>query len=86
MDNLREQVQDLFRDVFEDDQIVLQDSTTAADIDGWDSLMHINLVIALERRFSIRMATAEIARLKADGQNLGALLQLLATKLGKKPG
>jgi len=86
MDNLREQVQDVFRDVFEDDQIVLQDSTTAADIDGWDSLMHINLVIALERRFSIRMATAEIARLKADGQNLGTLLQLLASKLGKKPG
>lgn len=86
MDNLREQVQDVFRDVFGDEQIVLQDNTTAADVDGWDSLMHINLVIALEKRFGIKMATAEIARLKADGQNVGTLLQLLASKLERKPG
>ena len=82
MDTLRRDLQDLFRTVFDDDAIVLQDEMTSADIDGWDSLMHINLMVAVERRFKVKFATAEIAALKADGQNVGSFLRLLASKMG----
>lgn len=70
------------RDVFADDQISLTESTTAGDVDGWDSLMHLNVVIALERRFRIRFSTAEISHLKEDGQNVGSILHLIAAKRG----
>ncbi len=84
MDNLANQMQDLFRDVFNDDELVVTDESTADDIDGWDSLMHINLVIAAERRFGVRFATAEIAGLKAEDQNVGTFRRLLAKKLDEK--
>ena len=84
MDELRTALQDLFRDVFGDDSIGLQDSMTAADVDGWDSLMHINLIIAVEKRFGIRFATAEISGLKDEGQNVGTFLALIATKVTAK--
>jgi len=53
---------------------------TAADVDGWDSLAHINLIIALEKRLGVRFATAEISRLKEDGQTVGSLLDLVEQK------
>jgi acyl carrier protein len=81
MEQLRTEMQEVFRDVFDDEGIVLRDETTAADIDGWDSLMHINLIIAVERRFGIKFATAEISSLKADDQNVGTFLRLVAGKL-----
>jgi len=80
MDTLREQVQQVFRTVFEDDQLVLTDNMTAHEVPGWDSLGHLNLVIALEKRFGIRFATAEISRLKEDDQNAGSLLALIKSK------
>ena len=82
MDDLRRQMQEVFRTVFDDDAIVLRDEMTSADIDGWDSLMHINLMVAVERRFRVKFATAEIAALKGDDQNVGTFLRLVATKIG----
>lgn len=49
MENLDEQLQDLFRTVFDEPSLTLNDSMTADDIDGWDSMMHINLIIAIEK-------------------------------------
>jgi acyl carrier protein len=83
METLRSELQDVFRQVFDDDEIVVADSTTAADIDGWDSMMHINLIIAIEKRFGVKFAAAEIAGMKADGQNVGTLVQLLGNKLSR---
>lgn len=82
MDELRSQMQEVFRNVFDDDAIVLRDAMTSADIDGWDSLMHINLMVAVERRFKVKFATAEIAALKGEGQNVGTFLRLVASKIG----
>lgn len=82
MQTLRNDVQQVFRDVFGEDQIVLTDDMTADDIPGWDSLGHLNLIIAIEKRFGIKFATAEISRLKDDGQNVGTLLALIARKRG----
>lgn len=80
MEAIREQVQDVFREVFEDPSLVLRDEMTADDVDGWDSLTHINLIIAIEKRFRVRFATAEISRLREDGANVGSLLHLVAQK------
>jgi acyl carrier protein len=81
MQEIREQVQDVFRDVFEDPALVLNDRMTAEDVDGWDSLAHINLIVAIEKRLGVRFATAEISRLKDDGANVGSLVELVARKL-----
>jgi acyl carrier protein len=80
MDELRDEVQKVFRAVFDDDQLVLVDNMTADDVPGWDSLGHLNLVIALEKHFGIRFATAEISSLKEEGQNTGSLLALIKSK------
>jgi acyl carrier protein len=75
-------LQRVFRQVFEDDQIALSDELSAKDFDNWDSLQHINLLIAIERHFGIKFATAEISRLKEPSQTVGSLLALIARKAG----
>jgi acyl carrier protein len=79
---LLQDVTEVIRDVFSDGEISLTETSTAGDVDGWDSLMHLNIVIALEKRFGIRFTTAEISHLKEEGQNVGTLLQLIAAKKG----
>ncbi len=81
MNSVRDDFEAIFRDVFDDPALALRDDMTAADVDGWDSLMHINLIIAVEKHFGVRFATAEIAGMKAQGQNVGTFLRLLTTKL-----
>jgi acyl carrier protein len=83
MDRLRTDVQDVFRLVFGDDAIALTDATTADDIDGWDSMMHINLIIALEKRLGVKFAAAEISGMKGNDQNVGSLIKLLEQKLAR---
>jgi acyl carrier protein len=83
MDPIRPELQDVFRQVFGDDEIVLEDSMTADDIDGWDSMMHINLIIAIEKRFGVKFAAAEISATKGDDQNVGTLTQLLEGKIAR---
>jgi acyl carrier protein len=73
-------MEEIFRNVFGDQQLVLRDDMTANDVEGWDSLAHINLMIAVEKRFGVRFATAEISRLKGDGQTVGRLLDLVEQK------
>ncbi len=80
MDAIREQLQEVFREVFKDPDLVLHDDMTADNVDGWDSLAHINLIIAVEKRLRVKFATAEISRLKADDANVGKMVELLARK------
>jgi acyl carrier protein len=82
METLRNEAQQVFHDVFGDDTIILTDAMTADDVPGWDSLGHLNLIIALEKRFAIKFATAEISQLKEEGQNVGTLLAVIARKRG----
>ena len=69
---------DIFRDLFADDTIVLTPDTTADDIDGWDSIKHISLIVAVEDRFGIRIGTGEIEQLT----NVGDLLAAIRRKTG----
>jgi acyl carrier protein len=75
------ELQDVFREVFDNDEIVLGETTSAADIDGWDSMMHINLIVAIEQRFGVRFAAAEISKTKDEGQNIGSMVKLVESKL-----
>lgn len=78
------EVNEVICDVFGDDDIKITETSTAGDVDGWDSLMHLNVVIALEKRFKVRFSTAEISFLKEEGSNLGTIVNLIDTK--KKAG
>ncbi len=80
MSDIHEEFQDVFRDVFDDPTLVVTNGMKADDVDGWDSLTHINLIIAIERQFGIRFATAEISRLKDDGSDVGSLIELVSRK------
>jgi len=68
----------VFQRVFGDETLSLARGTTARDVEGWDSLMHINLIVAIEREFKIRFTTREIATL----QNVGELTDLIVRKEG----
>jgi acyl carrier protein len=75
-------VTDVIRNVFGDDDISLTETSTAADVDGWDSLMHLNVVIALEKHFGIRFSVAEIAALKEDDATLGTIVAAIRAHKG----
>lgn len=75
MDTLSE-LQSLFREVFQQDDLVITRDTTAHDIEAWDSLIHVTLMMEVETRFGIRFTTAEIAYLKS----VGDLVDLIAKK------
>ena len=55
-----EQVNAIFRDVLENDKIIINENTTGDDIEEWDSLTHLQLVMAIERHFKIRFTSSEI--------------------------
>ncbi len=69
-------VQEVFRETFQDDHIVLARETTAADIEAWDSLMHVTVMVSLESSFSIRFSSSEVASFK----NVGGLLDLIEAR------
>jgi acyl carrier protein len=58
----------VFRDVFDDPSLVLRDDLTASHVEGWDSLSHINMIVAVERQFRIKFSLADISRLKDVGE------------------
>jgi acyl carrier protein len=74
-----EEITPVFREVFDDDGINLTTSTTADDVEEWDSLTHMNLVIALELKFKIKFALGELQTLK----NVGEMLDLINRKLSR---
>ncbi|MBE5822938.1 MAG: acyl carrier protein [Butyrivibrio sp.] len=68
---------EVFRDVFEDDDITVNDQTTADDIDDWDSLEHINLINAIEQEFGIKFNMGQIVSMK----NVGEMVTIIESKL-----
>jgi acyl carrier protein len=74
--DIRARLTAIFHDVFDDDEIVLTDEMTAADVEDWDSLSHINLVVVCEKEFGVRLAPAEVGKL----ENVGAMIRLLVER------
>lgn len=73
---IRDRLNVVFQEVFDDDSIEIFDEMTADDIDEWDSLMHITLVVAVEKEFDVRLNAAEIGKL----ENVGAMIALLENR------
>lgn len=80
------QLTEIFREVFDDDTIVLTPETTAADIREWDSANHVNLIVSVESRLKIKFKTFELESLHNVG-NLVAMIEakLQARELGAQP-
>ena len=78
INEINEQTTSVFRDVLENDGIVLQETTTADDIEEWDSLSHIQLIVALEKHFKIRFSTSEITSYKNVGEMLNGIQKKLS--------
>jgi acyl carrier protein len=74
---INEKLTAIFRDVLDDDSIVLTDGTTADDVEGWDSLTHVNLLVAVEKGFGIRMSTREVKSMR----NVGDFVDIITQKL-----
>lgn len=71
--DLLSQVQSIFRDVLDNDQIVLRDETSAQDIEEWDSISHIQLIVAIEKHFKIEFASKEILSWKNVGEMVDSI-------------
>jgi acyl carrier protein len=67
----------VFQEVFDDDEVRISRETTAKDIEGWDSLMHVTLLVKIERTFAIKFRSSEVAGIK----NVGELVDLIESKL-----
>ena len=72
-----ERLTEIFRRVFDDEDIHLRPEMMAGDVDGWDSLSHVNLILAVERGFGIRFQQKELLAFR----NVGDLLQSIEKKL-----
>ncbi len=70
-------IQEIFREVFDDDNLVVTRQTNSSQIEEWDSLNHINLTIAIEKEFNLRFTLEELQPLK----DVGEMIDLLKKKL-----
>ena len=70
-------VTEIFRDVFDDDTLVIEDSTNSSDIEDWDSLEHIALVVSMEKEFDLKFDLKEVNKLA----NVGEMVDLIISKL-----
>ncbi len=75
--DVKDKVQEIFREVFEDDTLVIREDMAAVDIEDWDSLAHIELIVATEKAFQVKFTTPEIASLS----NIGDFITLINKKL-----
>ena len=76
-EEIMEKVRRIFWDVFDDDTLVIEDSTNSSDIEDWDSLEHITLVVSMEKEFGLKFDLKEVNELA----NVGEMVDLIATKL-----
>ena len=67
----------IFRDVFDDETIVPTDTMTADDVDEWDSLSHVRMILTVEQSFGIKFAASEVTSMK----NFGDLVRVIDQKI-----
>ena len=75
-DKVMPRLTEVFRDIFDDSKLVINDSTTSNDIDEWDSIEHINLVGAVEQEFSMRFKMKEVSGMK----NVGEMVDIICER------
>lgn len=72
-----EKLNEVFQDVFDDEEIIVTDTTTSDDIEDWDSLEHINLIVAVENCFGIKFNMGEVTTMK----NVGAMADIILERI-----
>jgi acyl carrier protein len=77
-DEVRSKLKSIFETVLDVDDLDLRDDLSAGDIEEWDSLSHVRLIVTVERQFNIKFSNSEIEELK----NVGDLIRLVMTKVG----
>ena len=77
MSEMLPRLQDIFRDVFDDARLVIGPESSAKTVPGWDSLIHVTLVAAIEQEFHIRFALGELETLR----DVGDMMELIGRKL-----
>ncbi|MDB4042860.1 acyl carrier protein [Gammaproteobacteria bacterium] len=70
-------LQEIFRDIFDEANMHIENETNAEDIEDWDSLNHVNLITAVEQEFSIRFALGELGEL----QDVGSMIDFIMVKI-----
>tara|TARA_B100000795_G_C22806825_1_gene445600 strand:+ start:14740 stop:14982 length:243 start_codon:yes stop_codon:yes gene_type:complete len=70
-------VQDIFRDIFDDKDLIIENETSSSNIEGWDSLNHIGIISASEKEFKVKFALGELSSLK----DIGSLVDMIIEKL-----
>ena len=78
-EKITERLNEVFRDVFDNEDITVTDSTTADDIEEWDSLEHISLISAVEKTFKMRFTMKEVSGMK----NVGEMINILCERAKK---
>lgn len=72
-----EKLNEVFREYFDDEEIELKENTTADDIEDWDSLEHINLIVAVENSFDMKFTMGEVTTMK----NVGAMVDIILERI-----
>jgi acyl carrier protein len=80
VDNILEELQPIFRDILDQPNLVLTRASNANNVDDWDSLAHINLVVSIEKHYKIKFALGELQELK----DVGDMIDLIKVKLAAK--
>jgi len=76
-DEIKARLTKVFRDIFDSPNLELRDGTTASDIEEWDSLTHVDLIVEVEKEFKIKLSTSEVRKMK----NVGDFIALIGTKV-----
>ncbi|MBR5765683.1 MAG: acyl carrier protein [Lachnospiraceae bacterium] len=76
-EEIMEKVNEIFRDVFDDDTLIITDSTNSDDIEDWDSLEHISLIISMEKEFNMKFDIKEVNKL----ENVGQMVDMIRDKM-----
>ncbi len=75
-DEILQRLTGIFQDIFDDETLVATPELTADDVDGWDSINHVRLMLSVERDFRVKFAASEVTSLK----NVGDLVRLIKAK------
>lgn len=76
-EEVKNKVSAIFKEVFDDDSLVITDATNSSDIEDWDSLEHIALIVSMEKEFNLKFDIKEVNKL----ENVGQMIDLIVSKL-----
>jgi acyl carrier protein len=77
-DEIRSRLTPIFRDIFRDSSLLVSDQMTAQDVPGWDSLSHINMIMAVEKAFKVKFSIKDVRSMK----DVGGMVELIKKKSG----